>query len=892
MKRALLFLTLFVFSLFNNTQAQDLEHEAPTLQVGLSGLSFSRGTLDAQLIMEIVAEKQEEVKLKIVQNMFMEKMKSTGGTFYSFTDNVVKNIIQEHDPTIRTKKILENAVNMVFVVTYLDYYLRTLNDNALKDSLDSILINYDFYNPDYSEGLIGLWNAPAPQKETPDYNITINNVTPANADETLFANEGANAGKTAGGIAAKAQSVNADILKCAGKKAGRLAAKYNRKKLKRSAAKKLGTEAAQAALADAGNITTIENNSKLIGEKAGEEVGKHKGILAGNKAKNAVLSSPEGKPEIATAVGKAAANIAGTDAGTSEGIKVGNYMGKKLAYEIGYEAAKRAILARENRQYKPNTTKREQVKDIDKRVKGLALLVDMSSEVIKKNQRLEELGLMQTSYSAVYEHLNEYINPDTPHPPKVDKVYDDMYKKLDTITQYIGLVSYIVDKYTYRYDQKVFLREKRGQILTTLKDASLLLELENAALRLDTAITALTQNPHVEFKEAIGKFTKVRDYIRKAKNALEKLDSTPNLEDAAIIADVIYTLYKDLTPILADEAWLNEKIAPAITQLNDITRDISQKLIADHPQLQKLDEIYPFIKLAGQLYQFKDANTFSDYLAFITMLEDVFPDDSQIKDAVSTLVSFIKDYTVIETNQKNEEYISFNVESFIVKLQSIKPNRARHLGFQFTVGVNQVFFNKDVTITTSDGSLDNIRNFSYVGEKIGIKYKLWDWSFWQTRNPGETYKKRKNGTWWVKKSPPKEPVVSNLFLNLYGSGILYNLVNTSTNNEFKLPQIGAGLGLTFFNGLDLTFSLGVPIFDDKPFLPSNKREDITYSNGVTKSFKKTDSFDYAYFNLGFDIQFGEYLDRLNKNRKQAKTQKQLAKAVAAQEKSNNKQNAN
>ena len=53
------------------------QHEAssPTLQVGLSGLSFQRGDLDAALITQIIAEKQKEVQARLVQNMLLSNIK-------------------------------------------------------------------------------------------------------------------------------------------------------------------------------------------------------------------------------------------------------------------------------------------------------------------------------------------------------------------------------------------------------------------------------------------------------------------------------------------------------------------------------------------------------------------------------------------------------------------------------------------------------------------------------------------------------------------------------------------------------------------------------------------------------------------------------------------------
>jgi len=125
-----LFLSLLFTLAFNLNKsfAQDeLQANPPTLQIGLDQLSFTKGSLDAQLIMEIIAEKQEELKIKAIQSIFLKKVENSGGTIYSFTDNIVRELVFEKDSRVRTKKILENTVNLVFVASYLNYYLSTLD---------------------------------------------------------------------------------------------------------------------------------------------------------------------------------------------------------------------------------------------------------------------------------------------------------------------------------------------------------------------------------------------------------------------------------------------------------------------------------------------------------------------------------------------------------------------------------------------------------------------------------------------------------------------------------------------------------------------------------------------------------------------------------------------
>lgn len=319
----------------------------------------------------------------------------------------------------------------------------------------------------------------------------------------------------------------------------------------------------------------------------------------------------------------------------------------------------------------------------------------------------------------------------------------------------------------------------------------------------------------------------------------------------------MYTIYSDFVPILKEQSFRSIQYIEIVNVLNDFNEMLYKNLLINNDVLRKYEKEIPnFLQLVSKLYQFDRSATISEYMKLIDDIGTYFPDDN-IRNSLSTVIKFVKDYTVIEKNNEEKDIILFNVESFLLKLQSIKPYRLNRVQFMFAVGVNNAMFKSDLQLP--DGSIS--RNLSFVGEKIGAKWKLYDWSFSRTRNPGETYK---TGKWFspgfnigtfTRHDPPKEPLISNLHLVVYGTGILYNLVNTKTEKEFTMPLIAGGAGLTFYNGLDLNVSWGVPIFSNKPISPS-----------------------VGFLNIGFDIQFIEYYDRLMEKRKNNQTQKRLAEA--------------
>jgi len=433
-------------------------------------------------------------------------------------------------------------------------------------------------------------------------------------------------------------------------------------------------------------------------------------------------------------------------------------------------------------------------------------------------------------------------------------LFNNMKEHLSNITNYIGLVNYIIDQYSFRNDNlELFKKSVIG-----VKDVAFSSDDENFKTiksDLENLIKELIDkktNDSTLIKE-INNLTQIYFYVDKAAKQLQS-----NEINSKVVADILYTFYAEFVPILKKQGYRSEKNLKIIECFNTVCNSLAEQLTNQNEQLKKLKEkSNSFLIIASKLYQFNKASTISEYLKSIEEIGNVLPDDD-IKSALSTVISFVKDYTVIEKNEKGKDIINFNVESFIVKLQNIKPYKLSRWQFNLTVGVNNAYFQKDLVM--QDSSIT--RNLSYVSEKIGIKYKFFDRSFWKTRNPGETYMMKTlrhpfKGTSYVKNSPPIEPLISNMHALVYGSGLLYNLVNTKTNKEFNMPMVGTGIGLTFYNALDFNICYGVPIFPNSDFQKS---------------------INNNFINIGFDIQFLEYYNRLQEKRKANQTQKQISKA--------------
>lgn len=659
------------------TKAQDLEHQAPSLQVGLSGMNFSKGTLDAALIMEIIAEKQSELKLKTIQNLFLNRVMNSGGTVYSFVDNSLRQIVDEKDQNIRSRKIFENTVNFVFVCTYLEYYLRNM-DQQQYEKLRDLAKEFEHELPAV--------------KPTPF-------------------------------------SISAFYGETKGK--------------------------------------TISGKQKEVGTENNED---------------------------------------------------------------------------------------------DDDLKFIPILIDLASEVVRNNTNLKKLGVMEQSYTDSYTHMNEYLRLGREHPKQdttllAKAMYDAMSAKLTVLTDNIGYVSFLYDRFDFAINPRESLRD-------TLKYANLL---ESLNERTSELIAALS-NPQVDITKdpllakEIKNLINFKDFVQKAQNYLSIYGSV-SIANSKTVSEILYSLSKKYAEMLKAQAYRNKNYQLVLDELDNINESLVQSLdalpildsaIKEHITQDK------FLSLIAKLYQFDKISSITEYLKLMEELIEILPNDNVIA-TLKTIVTFTKDYTVIEKDARGQQVLSFNAESFIMKLQQIKPYTLNRWEFLFTVGTNQTYFKHNINITDS---LTGVSHLSFVGEKIGLKFKFIDKEFSWNRNPGETFAVSTlfhpfEKVVYKRLLPPKEPIISNFHAIVYGTGLLYNLVNTTTNKGFNLPMFGTGIGLTFYNGMDLNVSVGIPILTNQ---------------------KLSRSHDYTFFNVGFDIQFAEYYSRLMKKRNDNQTQKRLSEA--------------
>ncbi|NIK91169.1 hypothetical protein GZ212_03305 [Mangrovimonas sp. CR14] len=225
-----------------------------------------------------------------------------------------------------------------------------------------------------------------------------------------------------------------------------------------------------------------------------------------------------------------------------------------------------------------------------------------------------------------------------------------------------------------------------------------------------------------------------------------------------------------------------------------------------------------------------------------------FKDDIGENSFLARIGEIISKYVIYEFNINNPDVVfntfKIDIESIIISLEeefydkSLTNLKKHKIGVKpfFTIGLNYGLFTGTNTSIPNNDNSDDITDIAFVSEKLGIKFMLFDFDYTRSQKPMDWYLYKGTYRRWV--SPPKDPLINDIYISFYGSGVIYNVVDLKSQDNFNFAIAGVGTGVSFFNDLELNISYSVPIIE------------------------KSLSFDNAMLMMGFDIPIFEYIRAL------------------------------
>ena len=242
--------------------------------------------------------------------------------------------------------------------------------------------------------------------------------------------------------------------------------------------------------------------------------------------------------------------------------------------------------------------------------------------------------------------------------------------------------------------------------------------------------------------------------------------------------------------------------------------------------IQILDETHNFIENTYLKY-YQNEVAFETWFNALDNTEKKrvmkFEHYQAFKSLYNKLLNNIEKYTIIDEEKDIIEIdlVSF-LESFVESFEN--SGEKRNFGLYFTVGISQnIFLNDNVP--------SELETIGFASEKIGVRYTLFHNEIDKPKNladkPIQSYEFDK-----------QSPFLNEIYLIGYGSGLLYEIADLTTDSSFDAPHVGTGVGFRFFNSLDINATIGFPFFPDRKF------------------------GEAPFVGISFDVPIGEYLSAI------------------------------
>ena len=232
---------------------------------------------------------------------------------------------------------------------------------------------------------------------------------------------------------------------------------------------------------------------------------------------------------------------------------------------------------------------------------------------------------------------------------------------------------------------------------------------------------------------------------------------------------------------------------------------------------------------------------------------------------IATMSEYLLDYTLVEFREETVKTDSITQKNGILYVDAEGLISSLHEKFTspsknspiargglwflnpklfFIIGVshNGTFNQGNKLVKDSNGNLSDLNNIYFANEKVGVKFTFADRKYTHSFEPGEEFKFHGKSKSWIR--PQKDPMIIRHELMLYGSGLLYNIVDIKSKQNFDYTLAGVSYGITFYNGLILNAGISVP----------------------TNADNNVDLGKKMMYNLSFDIPIIEYITAARKKR--------------------------
>ena len=488
-----------------------------------------------------------------------------------------------------------------------------------------------------------------------------------------------------------------------------------------------------------------------------------------------------------------------------------------------------------------------------------SILVDLVFDVLRQNTTLKKLGFFQSQLPLgedFYKTHSQYLLADTTLRPLLDTLHTRITKEVGILIDYYYVIKLAIGKNITLEDFSISAEKDSTDNVTAVKKKDLKTISEDIG-KISEQINKSTQQKDLELSKNISDaLFAFMDFEKRSSKNIYRVEDLYYLEEKTgpLVVKLVTEYGLDASYIMLIDKYRADILTQLLRQIKSKlastydTAKVNNKKPSVIKELNAVD-YQAFVEILTHIFELDKATTYEEYLKTLRSVAEIF-DDNNVSRLIFNLTDFLEKFTTLD---KEKNAISVNVEEIILQLYNKYEARVQNnrVNFYFSIGLNQTFgidYDEGYELQSDSATL---KSLAFAAEKIGVKIKFRDWRKIRSYEYGEYYDPLQKK---IKQTNTRKPIVNDVYWLVYGSGILYNITNTTTGKDFTYPIIGTGLGVAFYNSLDLNLFVNFPLVSDESFGESLERRQL--------------------YGFSFDIKIGEYITAARKKRAEKKANEQ------------------
>src|SRR5215207_8430940 len=114
----------------------------PTLALGVAGVVGEKGSIDVDLVAQIISEKQAELKKEFIKKSIFEDLDNSSYVLWEYMYTSMNVLLESQSKEAIKKNLLKNSANLALIYGFSELYLQIAR-RMCQPQLHNLLLKFD-----------------------------------------------------------------------------------------------------------------------------------------------------------------------------------------------------------------------------------------------------------------------------------------------------------------------------------------------------------------------------------------------------------------------------------------------------------------------------------------------------------------------------------------------------------------------------------------------------------------------------------------------------------------------------------------------------------------------------------------------------------------------------